>query len=376
MLQSFHVTGLNGSLEHKLMFNKDLNIVTGRNGSGKTSLLKLLWYLFSGNIERTLPEIEFKTADLKGTGFRVRVDLYAGEDKSLAQIIWKIGKNKERKIEFPRDGWENCDGQIDVANREIAKASGSSLFFPTFRRIEGGFSTVEAPGRHMRARGYPFSVREALQSYVSTISVFSHDFITTVSTDDIERLLTKRYADMSEETNRLHQRLSNFITSKIDRIHIGKDASTEDSLRTQQDVLKEIREEVDKINKSRESLMAPFSTLSKLISNIFQHKGIALTTNITFGEAAAAVQSEKLSAGEKQMLSFLCYNAFLNKSVIIIDEPEISLHADWQRILFPTLLQQSQDNQFIVATHSPMIYAKYPEKELLLSTDRGDELHK
>ena len=66
MLKSFHVTGLNGDLDHKLTFNKDLNIITGRNGSGKTSLLKLLWYLFSGNIERTHPEVQFRTAELKG----------------------------------------------------------------------------------------------------------------------------------------------------------------------------------------------------------------------------------------------------------------------------------------------------------------------
>ena len=59
-------------------------------------------------------------------------------------------------------------------------------------------------------------------------------------------------------------------------------------------------------------------------------------------------------------------------SVIFIDEPELSLHVDWQRLLFPKLLSQSTNNQFIVATHSPFIYSKYPDKELLLDADRGD----
>jgi predicted ATP-dependent endonuclease of OLD family len=62
----------------------------------------------------------------------------------------------------------------------------------------------------------------------------------------------------------------------------------------------------------------------------------------------------------------LCYNAFSKKTVILIDEPEISLHADWQRLLIPTLAAQKTDNQFIMATHSPLMYAKYPEKELNL----------
>ena len=91
----------------------------------------------------------------------------------------------------------------------------------------------------------------------------------------------------------------------------------------------------------------------------------------TLEEAKEAISSDKLSAGEKQMLSFLCYNAFSDNMPIFIDEPELSLHVDWQRLLFPTLLKQGQKNQFFVATHSPFIYAKYPDKEFLLNDNRG-----
>ena len=51
----------------------------------------------------------------------------------------------------------------------------------------------------------------------------------------------------------------------------------------------------------------------------------------------------------------------------------LSLHVDWQRQLFSILQNQRTSNQFIVATHSPFIYSKYPDKEILLSTDRGDD---
>ena len=71
------------------------------------------------------------------------------------------------------------------------------------------------------------------------------------------------------------------------------------------------------------------------------------------------------------MLSFLCYNAFSENTVIFIDEPELSLHVDWQRLLLPTLLEQETGNQFFIATHSPFIYAKYPDKEIPLG-DKGD----
>jgi predicted ATPase len=73
------------------------------------------------------------------------------------------------------------------------------------------------------------------------------------------------------------------------------------------------------------------------------------------------------------MLSFIAYNAFYRDAVFFIDEPELSLHVDWQRQLFSILLSQQTSNQFVIATHSPFIYSKYPDKELLIDPSRGDE---
>ena len=39
--------------------------------------------------------------------------------------------------------------------------------------------------------------------------------------------------------------------------------------------------------------------------------------------------------------------------MILIDEPEISLHPDLQRKLFSLLVEYSKDKQIIVSTHSP-----------------------
>ncbi|EDZ47000.1 conserved hypothetical protein [Rhodobacterales bacterium Y4I] len=72
------------------------------------------------------------------------------------------------------------------------------------------------------------------------------------------------------------------------------------------------------------------------------------------------------------MLSFICYNAFYKNSVIFIDEPELSLHVDWQRQLFHILNGQESGNQFVFATHSPFIYGKYPDKEIAIGFDRGE----
>ena len=108
---------------------------------------------------------------------------------------------------------------------------------------------------------------------------------------------------------------------------------------------------------------------------IFQYNGNSVRRSEGFisDMREEAIESDTLSAGEKQLLSFLCYNTFSENTAILIDEPELSLHVDWQRRLLPTLLEQETGNQFFVATHSPFIYGKYPDKEIQLDKDRGGE---
>lgn len=73
----------------------------------------------------------------------------------------------------------------------------------------------------------------------------------------------------------------------------------------------------------------------------------------------------KLSSGERQMLLLLC-NALLasgDRTLFLIDEPELSLGVPWQRQILTSLLDLTAgtDVQFIVATHSvEMVTANAP----------------
>ncbi len=71
------------------------------------------------------------------------------------------------------------------------------------------------------------------------------------------------------------------------------------------------------------------------------------------------VDLEKLSSGEMQLISIISNMIFCknnNKNlVLIIDEPEISLHIKWQEILVDILQSIKKDAQLILATHSPDI---------------------
>lgn len=68
-----------------------------------------------------------------------------------------------------------------------------------------------------------------------------------------------------------------------------------------------------------------------------------------------------LSSGERQILTML-YSANrtrLESGIFLIDEPELSLHIDWQRIILRELQNQAQDRQFIACTHSPEVGADH-----------------
>jgi len=53
-----------------------------------------------------------------------------------------------------------------------------------------------------------------------------------------------------------------------------------------------------------------------------------------------------------------------SQKIVLIDEPEISLHVDWQRLLLKKISEQLHDRQVIVCTHSPIIGADYDLTEL------------
>ena len=387
MIKSLKAVNLNRRMTFHLQFHDDINIVTGKNGSGKTTLLKLLWYTISGNLERIIPEITFDSFELVSDKMAVSMETETTKhNRRMFRLRFRIGdstKESERPYERSMD-WE----EMTEANRAIARTGGTSIFFPTFRRIEGGFSISNRPDedsvRYMggrvirRPHDIIYSVdhaglQQAVNNLSERLSVGQHRFVASISTDDIVRLLTSKYAEISERTNRLHMELSRFILERVRTgpIMVGGGALAGDEGESRE-ALEEIRNRARNVTQQSEALLRPFTVLSELIAKVFQYRGIKLAEPVTLGDATGAIASEVLSAGEKQMLSFLSYNAFANKSCLLIDEPEISLHVDWQRILFPLLLQQSTGNQFIVATHSPFIYSKYADKELMLSTDRGD----
>ncbi len=101
--------------------------------------------------------------------------------------------------------------------------------------------------------------------------------------------------------------------------------------------------------------------VSKRFKGVDRSNGLLSPEFIEHGRVSTL---DKLSTGEKQIVfraGFLLRDlAALQNSVVLIDEPELSLHPDWQaRIVgfYKHLLTDGEGNcpQIIIATHSPFI---------------------
>ena len=98
----------------------------------------------------------------------------------------------------------------------------------------------------------------------------------------------------------------------------------------------------------------------KIINKFFidTNKKITLDKNglIIFREdESEPLKISDLSSGERQLIFIFLkiINSSDKKTLILMDEPEISLHLRWQENLIKSILEVNQENQIIIVTHSP-----------------------
>ena len=75
-----------------------------------------------------------------------------------------------------------------------------------------------------------------------------------------------------------------------------------------------------------------------------------------------------LSSGEKQLFLRTLSIKMLepNNSIILIDEPELSLHPKWQQRIIEVYKKIGENNQIIVATHSPHILGSISNENIFI----------
>ena len=99
-------------------------------------------------------------------------------------------------------------------------------------------------------------------------------------------------------------------------------------------------------------------------------RNITLFTNSSGDE----FDINELSSGEKQLFLRTLAIKMLNpeNSIILIDEPELSLHPKWQQRIVDVYRKIGENNQIIIATHSPHILGSVKKENIILLDKDGE----
>ena len=165
-----------------------------------------------------------------------------------------------------------------------------------------------------------------------------------------------------------------YVEKNVKILHISIKKNMEESM------LKSVRDEIFK-NKE----ISPKQTIENAVQKVnYLLSDFKLNTRLVDFESERMIfeslNGEKiyfddLSNGEKQLYfrAISLYQLNINEGIILVDEPEDSMHPTWQKAIISLYQKIGTNNQVIVATHSPHVMASVkPESLFLLHIDEKE----
>lgn len=107
-----------------------------------------------------------------------------------------------------------------------------------------------------------------------------------------------------------------------------------------------------------QALSKPKQRFQDMMDELFEDTGkkiIRTENEIRFTQIGETLVPYQLSSGEKQILAILLTVLVEDQEhyVLFMDEPEVSLHIEWQKKLIDMVLELNPNVQLILTTHSP-----------------------
>ncbi|WP_267412345.1 AAA family ATPase [Pantoea sp. GM_Pan_4] len=435
-LYQFKASSVYGYMNFHINFNKDVSFLTGSNGSGKSTVIKLMQAIFLVNLKELL-SIPFENIELTFEDRTKKNKISVLKDKLILRVF--IDSEAEC-IEIPIINQENFIGSGNndeywlLHERELItnkvykkiKAIIPPVFLGLDRKSYGLESEIFESELTLAARKELYANRKGLRKSTQITGSLAEALLT------VQMILQEQYRKIREfeDKQALYLRdsilKSSFKFSSFDEIKMSDNKL---DWQDKRDILKrreEITEAVKKIGSSDRSLIVDiesfFDKIENLFNNLRNDKGLSIEwllnkaqidrisdilevideyndktekmykpiSNFLRAVNSFLIDSKKkieidtvgrlivvradnkkcgidiLSSGERQLVVLIA-NVMLNKytnisRVIIIDEPEISLHLKWQERFSETIISINPETQFILATHSPDIVGDLTEK--------------
>ncbi|MCD2119432.1 MULTISPECIES: AAA family ATPase [Rhodococcus] len=240
------------------------------------------------------------------------------------------------------------------------------------------------------ARRRPARTRE------STVAEFSRDIARIISdklaenariSSQLDRTFPKRVLERRDEpkwtTNELldQYREQTLLRNRLAEVSL-LDSTTDITLEgtelnaTEMRVLETYLDDTAKKLGVLNETLQKITLLRDIINRRFLYKTMRIDASEGFifeTDEGEQISPDQLSSGEQHELVLLYELLFRTTfgSLVLIDEPEISLHVGWQREFLNDLqnIALLSNARFIVATHSPQIVDKWRSKAVYLAPD-------
>jgi predicted ATP-dependent endonuclease of OLD family len=383
LLQSFTIFGLAGRSEpFACELNEDVNVFYGFNGSGKTSLLRILHSALA-NDASLLRDVPFSAA-------QVNIYSYA-EETSFTFFLAKF-ESPEQRVLLDQGSGEHSHGASRLKKREKLTWE----IFPK-PKLEGGYFHKYLP----TSRLYTGAKVQSSNFYFGGEKQSTEEELESVFAENLQKLWNEYSADILRRVQAAQQKgLTNILKSVLWSIESSSEPTNIDPgeaykyvsefLRRQagaveilgsedqfieryknESQLRSVVKDIQKVEREIATATAPSEDFRKLVNEMFgQGKTLSfsedkLEIEISDGEAnKTAINLTGLSSGEKQLLKIFVDALGSASSVILVDEPELSMHVDWQRRLVRSLQLLAPRTQIVLATHSPEVMADLPDSQI------------
>lgn len=414
-IQTIKIEKLFNQFDYTIELNQEdnLTILTGPNGYGKTTILNILYALFSFRFYY-FQKLEFKSIKLvfddqsslivekelnDESEHKVNFNLYSAENTFVEQFIYSDEFNlklveileKQLPISKMKSLW------IDNRTKEsytLLNLLNSNNFNPTSeiikQRLEFNlqyslvFQNLDKIKTHLikeqrliKLLVHSVDKKSTSTSVASTISEYSDALTMLIKqqhstaytfNEQLTNSFAKRLALEKEQftEDEFNQRLKKLIKKQKQLIKFGLFTSTQEATEYNKEDAKFLSLYL-KDSESRanyfDDILNKFEILTSILnSKHFTNKTISINAESGFAiktKVGKKLEITDLSSGEQNLIILLYELLFVaeNNSLILIDEPEISLHVTWQKAFIDDLMQISNIKRFalIIATHSPQI---------------------
>ncbi|MDE0015857.1 MAG: AAA family ATPase [Candidatus Poribacteria bacterium] len=410
-IESFKIEKLWGYRDIDLTFNRDVNCLIGVNGSGKTTILNLLYSILSGDL-RSILNINFEQAKIGLRGFKGKPIRTIKVDVTDESLKFKVGQKPHsipidilsdpRPTRFSaRYFYEREDVIRNMLSEEIdgeLTPLVPLVWLPISRRLP---VTEDEEERYIRREGLEsvdLRLKELLagisryhsilnaqlserygefERQVLSVILYSKNLdrldLTPSSPTEVEKVQLLGAFEASGLLNsEIHSRIDDHFAA-VERV--VKRITENPNVYQEEDLLvlplisrtKDMVEFARKLEQYRKDIFAPLHLYEDTVNSFLKGKTIKVdeSDGLKIESSSKSVLNWRdLSSGEKQILILLTQALlkFDEPVIYIADEPELSLHVTWQGKLLESLVMLGGQKQIIVATHSPDIVGDFRDK--------------